>query len=174
MARASSRPAGLRDVAWPISQGRAIAISAGRATTCWAVRTSPHNTTQRRALLCSLCTLVSVWLPSVDCCVVNELPPPSHPALRTASSLTSGAAARSRAYRRPDNNSADSVQGRKSLEPPEITCLLVFSTKVFSIILIFLCYTIPPTIQPTPAYCTTCIPNFTILFLPHNMHVIST
>lgn len=48
--RASSRPAGLRDVAWPISQGRAIAISAGRATTCWAVRTSPHNTTQRRAL----------------------------------------------------------------------------------------------------------------------------
>lgn len=49
-ARVAGRPVCLRDVAWPISQGRAIAISAGRATTCWAVRTSPHNTTQRRAL----------------------------------------------------------------------------------------------------------------------------
>lgn len=153
--RASSRPAGLRDVAWPISQGRAIAISAGRATTCWAVRCEPPPTTQHSAALCSLCTLVSVWLPSVDCCVVNELPPTtlSHPALRTASSLTSGAAARSRAHRRPDNNYADSAQGRNSLEQPQITCLLVFSTKIYTTLYFWFCYlcTNPLTVQPTSA-----------------------
>lgn len=117
-ARVAGRPVCLRDVAWPISQGRAIAISAGRATTCWAVRTSPHNTTQRRALQSLYSRLRLAAVCGLLCCEWTPPPPLSHPALRTASSLTSGAAARSRAHRRPDNNSADSVQGRNSLEPP--------------------------------------------------------
>lgn len=152
-ARVAGRPVCLRDVAWPISQGRAIAISAGRATTCWAVRTSPHNTTQRRALQSLYSRLRLAAVCGLLCCEWTPPPPLSHPALRTASSLTSGAAARSRAHRRPDNNSADSVQGRNSLEPLQINCLLVFFHKnmYHTVVLILYFYTNPLTVQPTSA-----------------------